>query len=149
MISEVQEKEKFTQTAILFAITGHIFIRGDATDEYYFQSVNEVKEDAVGKFVMSSVPESIRHSLWDMYDASTKDVDPIVAKYLCLKLPELAMKLDATEKLTVRESLKYLEKAYLTNDCVELTPINFEELTTIAEQVNQEINESKNYLKKQ
>lgn len=144
MSEEVQEKKKFTQTAILFSLTGHIFFRGDATDEYYFKSLEEIKEDAVYKHVMSSVPENMRYSLWEMYDASTKDVDPILQKYLSIKFPMLAAEVDKTKTLTVRESLKYLERTCLANEYIELKPITFEELAAIAEEVNREVNEIEN-----
>lgn len=144
MSNEVLEKKQFTQTAVLFSLTGHIFIRSDADDKYYYRSLEEIKEDAVYKHVMSSVPENMRYSLWDMYDASTKDVDPILKKYLCMKLPMLAVEVDNIEKLTVREALKYLERTCLANEYIELKPITFEELTAIAEEVNREVNENAN-----
>ena len=148
MSEEIQDKKKFTQTAILFSLTGHIFFRGDAGDEYYFKSLEEIKEDSVYKHVMSSVPENIRYSLWEMYDASTKDVDPILKKYLSIKLPLLAAEADKTKELTVREALIYLERTCLVSEYIELSPITFEELESIATEVNQEVNENKVFANK-
>ena len=118
MSNEVQEEKKFTQTAILFSLTGHIFIRSDADDAYYYRCLKEIREDAVYEHVMSSVPENMKNSLWDMYDAATQDVDPILKKYLCMKFPALCGVVAKTENLTVREAFKYLENTCLSNDYI-------------------------------
>ena len=97
---------------------------------------------------MSSVPENMLYSLWNMYDASTKDVDPILKKYLCTKLPMLAAELDKVEQLPVREALKQLEISCLANDYIELTPIAFDELARIAEEVEREVSESEIFVNK-
>lgn len=146
---EVQFVDKdFTETAILYSMTGHIFISGNATDVYYSRALKEIKEDEVYKHVMSSVPKNMQQSLWDMYDVYSKDVDPILYKYLCDKLPVLAVEVEKISKLSVREAVKYLEKKCLKNTTYALKPITFDDLTRFAEEVNREEEEKENYSKK-
>ena len=136
--------KEFTETAILYSMTGHIFISGTASDDYYSRALSEIKTDEVYKHVMSSVPKNMQQSLWDMCDVYSKDVDPILYKYLCDKLPKLAVEVDVISNLSVREAVKYLEKKCLKNTTYALKPITFEDLTRFAEEVNREEEEKVN-----
>jgi hypothetical protein len=140
--------KEFTETAILYSMTGHIFISSTATDEYYNRALSEIKTDEVYKHVMSSVPKNMQYVLWDVYDIYSRDVDPILYKYLCEKLPMLATEVDAISKLTVREAVKYLEKSCLKNTTYALKPITFEDLTRFAEEASKEEEEKENSVNK-
>ena len=108
---EVQFVDKyFTETAILYSMTGHIFISGTASDEYYYRALAEIKSDAVYKHVMSSVPKNFQHVLWDAHDVYSKDVDPVLYKYLYAQFPMLGAEVDIISNLSVREAIRYLEK---------------------------------------
>ena len=139
------EEQQFTQTAILFSLTGHIFFRGDVSNEYYDRSMEEIKTDAVYRHVMSTVPENMKYSLWEMCDSDARDVDPILEVYLNEKLPRYAQVVKHLESLTLRESVMYLEKHFLVPEqdehaYVGIRPITFKELTNIAEDVNRRLN---------
>ena len=125
--------KEFTETAILYSMTGHIFISGTATDEYYNRALAEIKSDAVYKHAMSSVPKNFRHILWDTYDVYSKDVDPVLYKYLYEQFPMLGAEVDIISNLSVREAIRYLEKKCLKNATYALKPIKLADLIRLAE----------------
>ena len=146
-LSNLNDLKEFTQTTVLFSMSGHVFIREDAPEEYRQRSLKEIKEDALYIHVMSSVPYNMKRSLWEMYDDSTKDVDPIVGRYLRAQFPVLAQFLDKTKGFNVRESWHFLEQACLTNENLTIRPIGFDELVSIANEVNEETEKKEFFVK--
>lgn len=80
---ELNESQHFTQPAVLFALTGHVFLREDMPDSYINQSLSEIKEDAVYKYVMKEVPSNLLNCALAAYNGEERDVDPVLARYLC------------------------------------------------------------------
>jgi len=140
-----EEIKSFTETAVLFSLTGHVFIREDASDEYCTQCISEIRDDAVYKHVMSNVPKSLLKSVSEMCDSYNKDVDPILEMYLCQKFPKLLKLKNSIVGVPIRKASAYVCHQYLTNGYEEISPITFDEFEEVATKVDTELNgKSKN-----
>lgn len=139
------ETRKFTEPAVLFALTGHVFIRNDAPLDYYQECLREIHDDELYRFVMSAVPESILQNLWDTMGAETQDVDPILASHLCNINALLANIKDYSDKTEYSKSKKMIEEKFLTNGYIEVSPIDFKSFCELADASTKERNKDKTY----
>ncbi len=139
------ESKKFTEPAVLFALTGHVFIRKDASLEYYQQCLREIHDDEIYKFVMGNVPDIILENLWETMGAETQDVDPIIAAYLCRENSILASIKDYSDKTAYPKSKKTIEKRFLKNGYIEVSPIDFMSFCELADANTKSIEKAKTY----
>lgn len=119
------ETKKFTEPAVLFALTGHVFMREDASLEYYQTCLHEIHEDLLYRFVMSSVPPHILAATQENIGADEYDVDPILASFLCSENPTLAAIKEYSDKTPYPKSKKLIEGKLLTNGYIEVSTIDF------------------------
>jgi hypothetical protein len=138
-LKELDEVGKFTQPAVIFALTGHVFWEKDINPEYKEQCLKEIREDAVYKFVMKTISANMLKSMYEVYDGETLDVDPIFAKFVCSEDPVLAGIKDYVDGTDLEKSTKVLRKKYLNGGYVELSPIDFHSFSSIAEEVHKEV----------
>lgn len=138
------ESRKFTEPAVLFALTGHVFMRNDAPLEYYQECLREIHDDELYKFVMNSVPKSILQNLWDTIGSETQDVDPILAGHLCNESNILASIKDYSDKTPYPKSKELIEEKFLTNGYIQVSPIDFKSFCELAESAKTE-SDNKSY----
>lgn len=139
---ELLEKKKFTQPAVLFALTGHVFLKEDMSESYIEQSLAEIKEDAVYKFVMRDVPSNILKSAWEMYDGEEQDIDPILVQYICSQNMILKHLKHFIDGSTLEKATEVIRRDYLNQGYVEIESIDFLSFTSIAEEVCKQLSES-------
>lgn len=139
------ETRKFTEPAVLFALTGHVFIRSDASLDYYQECLREIHDDELYRFVMNVVPESILQNLWDTMGSETQDVDPILASHLCNSNALLASIKDYSDKTAYPKSRQMIEEKFLTNGYMDVAPIDFKSFCELAEASTKEGNNDKLY----
>lgn len=137
------EPKKFTEPAVLFSLTGHVFIRQDASLEYYQECLKEIHDDEVYKFTMNSIPENILENLWETMGSETQDVDPIVAQHLCRENEVLAEIKDYSDKTPYSKSKEIIEEKFLTNGYIEVSPIDFKNFCEFAESSTKETSDKK------
>ncbi len=127
------ECKKFTEPAVLFALTGHVFVRDDASLEYYQQCLKEIHDDDLYRFIMADVPDTILQNLWETMGSDEQDIDPIIATYLCREYAILASIKDYSDKTPYPKSKKMIEEKFLTNGYIEVSPIDFQSFCELAD----------------
>lgn len=125
--------KKFTEPAILFALTGHVFIRYDASLEYYQECLREIHDDELYRFVMKDVPRNVLENLLETIGSDTQDIDPILVQYLCSSSEILSAIKDYSDKTPYRKSKDLIEERFLTNGYMEVAPIDFKSFCEFAE----------------
>lgn len=141
------EPKSFTETAVLFSLTGHVFIRNDAPLEYFQQCLKEIHDDDLYTFVMSSVPSNLLESLWETMGSETQDTDPILVQYLCNVDSRLAEIKDYSEKTPYPKSKELIENKFLTNGYMDIEPIDFKRFCEYAENSTPELEEKRGIVK--
>lgn len=139
------EPKKFTEPSVLFALTGHVFMREDASLEYYRECLREIHEDALYKFVMCGIPEAVLQNLWETMGSATQDVDPILASHLCNENSILKSIKDYSDKTPYPKSKELIEEKFLTNGYIDVSPIDFKSFCELAESSTKEKTENKIY----
>lgn len=138
----LNETKEFTQPAVLFALTGHVFLREDMQPEYRDRCLSEIKEDSVYKYIMKEVPTNLLNSTLAGYDGEIRDVDPILTEYICSKNIVLAGLKDFIDGSTLDKATKKVQQNYLNHGYVEVSPIDFLSFVSIAEEVNRKFEET-------
>lgn len=138
------ETKSFTEPAVLFALTGHVFMREDASLEYYQQSLREIHDDELYKFIMKDVPSAILQNVWETLGSETQDVDPITAAYLCKENKVLEAIKDYSDKTAYSKSKNMIEEKFLTNGYIDVSPIDFKSFCELAES-SAKANDNKSY----
>ncbi len=139
------EPKRFTESSVLFALTGHVFIREDASLEYYQECLREIHDDELYKFVMGSIPESILQNLWELLESEIQDIDPILAGHICNENPVLATIKDYSDKTSYPKSKELIEEKILTNGYIEVSPIDFKSFCELAESSTKDATDNKFY----